>query len=552
METLDLTVAAPRIAGHRTVRFLGAGATSTVWLVRRESDGMRLAVKCPKSGDGAAPTGSASSTEQAVSREVEMLTRLRHEHLLRVHGTVSLGESGGCVGTAMEYAAGGSLATLVAGRQRLGTGETVTVLTAIARALDYLHSQGAVHGDVSPGNVLLTAAGMPLLSDFGNAMRVGDSALSEDVGTEGFVDPSFAERGHLESAVELRPHRDVYSLGALGWYCLTGQAPQQLKNRPPLTLMAPDTPPALAAALEAALDQDPHERPTAREFAHAVFRSKAPEVLDLAGTVHPSVIPELLTRRQALGRNKARSTLWLRPLRLRPVWLRPVWLRPLRLRPVWLRPVWLRPVWLRPLQLRPVWLRQGALKPLAVAATVVVAALSASALLGGFLPGPATHAVARQGDDREHGGVAGTVLTAKLPDVLAGNLTSHDPLVALQALSAVRDAALSEGQLQWLSLVNVPGSPAEATDDGIEKSLRQSGTVLAGLKTTLTSLKAGTAGQPDHAMIEATAITSGYEEREQSGKPVSTQAEAAPQHLLLHLVWKDGLWRVFEILEPVG
>ncbi|WP_314326465.1 serine/threonine-protein kinase [Paenarthrobacter ilicis] len=522
METLDLTAAAPLIAGHRTVRFLGAGATSTVWLVRRESDGMRLAVKCPKSGDGAAPTGSASSTEQAVSREVEMLTRLRHEHLLRVHGTVSLGESGGCVGTAMEYAAGGSLATLVAGRQRLGTGETVTVLTAVARALDYLHSQGAVHGDVSPGNVLLTAAGMPLLSDFGNAMRVGDSALSEDVGTEGFVDPSFAERGHLESAVELRPHRDVYSLGALGWYCLTGQAPQQLKNRPPLTLMAPDTPPALAAALEAALDQDPHERPTAREFAHAVFRSKAPEVLDLAGTVHPSVIPELLTRRQALGRNKARSTPWLRPVRLRPVRLRPVRLRP------------------------------GALKPLAVAATVVVAALSASALLGGFLPGPATHAVARQGDDREHGGVAGTVLTAKLPDVLAGNLTSHDPLVALQALSAVRDAALSEGQLQWLSLVNVPGSPAEATDDGIEKSLRQSGTVLAGLKTTLTSLKAGTAGQSDHAMIEATAITSGYEEREQSGKPVSTQAEAAPQHLLLHLVWQDGLWRVFEILEPVG
>ena len=124
------------------------------------------------------------------------------------------------LGLIMDYAAGGSLGQLVAGRGKLGPGETVTVLTPIAQALAYLHGQGFTHGDVSPGNVLFTAHGKPLLADLGVARMVADAAAVADAGTEGFRDPAPVDAVRAG----LQPERDVYSLAALGWYCLTGRA----------------------------------------------------------------------------------------------------------------------------------------------------------------------------------------------------------------------------------------------------------------------------------------------------------------------------------------
>ena len=80
----------------------------------------------------------------------------------------------GGLGLVLDYAPGGSLAELMASRGSLGAGETVTVLTPVAQALAYLHGHGFTHGDVSPGNVLFTAHGKPLLADLGVARMVAD------------------------------------------------------------------------------------------------------------------------------------------------------------------------------------------------------------------------------------------------------------------------------------------------------------------------------------------------------------------------------------------
>jgi hypothetical protein len=101
----------------------------------------------------------------------------------------------------------------------------------------------------------------------------------------------------------LQPERDVYSVAALGWYCLTGEAPARTSARPPLPLILPDVPAELAAALEAGLSEDRRRRPAAFELATAVYRSAAPLPVDLAGSVHPTVLPELLTRRPVPGRS---------------------------------------------------------------------------------------------------------------------------------------------------------------------------------------------------------------------------------------------------------
>jgi hypothetical protein len=201
------------------------------------------------------------------------------------------------LGLLVDYAPGGSLAQLVGSRGKLSIGETVTVLTPISQVLGYLHARGFTHSDVSPGNVLFTSHGKPLLSDVGIARMVGDVAALPNHGTRGFVDPAPVDAVRAG----LQPERDVYSVAALGWYCLTGEAPARTSDRPPLPLILPDVPAELAAVLEAGLSEDRRRRPAAFELATAVYRSAAPLPVDLAGSVHPTVLQELLTRRPVPG-----------------------------------------------------------------------------------------------------------------------------------------------------------------------------------------------------------------------------------------------------------
>ncbi len=295
---------------------LGRGGSSTVWLVTEERSGREFALKClgsqhmeavegiPGAGGVDAAPDAAAAEEEDVRREIRILSVLDHQHLIKAHdalrfarqpragGTAEAGGSG--IGLLLDYAPGGSLAELVGSRRKLPVGEAVTVLTPIAQVLGYLHAKGFTHGDVSPGNVLFTGHGKPMLSDVGIARMVGDASAVADQGTAGFVDPAPVDAVRAG----LQPERDVFSVAALGWYCLTGEPPRRSADRPPLSLLLPGVPPELAAALEAGLNEDRRLRPTAGELATAIYRSAPPLPIDLASSVHATVIPQLLTRRR--------------------------------------------------------------------------------------------------------------------------------------------------------------------------------------------------------------------------------------------------------------
>ena len=245
--------AVPEVPGYTVGRELGRGASATVWLVTEERTGRNFALKCYRP-DPASPDPELDGTAGSdARREVRILSVLDHQHLLKAHESVRLpAVSGGGLGLLVDYAPGGSLAHLVASRGKLSIGETVTVLTPIAQALGYLHGKGFTHSDVSPGNVLFTSQGKPLLADVGIARVVGDPAAVAGHGTGGFMDPAPVDAVRAG----LQPERDVYSLAAVGWFCLTGKAPGRTAERPPLPLLLPDVPEELAAALEAGLNED--------------------------------------------------------------------------------------------------------------------------------------------------------------------------------------------------------------------------------------------------------------------------------------------------------
>ncbi|MFJ6536890.1 serine/threonine protein kinase [Paenarthrobacter sp. NPDC091711] len=536
METLDTPEAeAPHVPGYSISRPLGQGSSSTVWLATRNKDGARFAIKCAKQGVGAAGSTEADWIRADAAREMKLLSGLRHKHLIRVHEVLQMGgTAGGTLGIVMDYAAGGSLANLVSARGRLRIGEAVTILTPMAQALDYLHASGSEHGDVSPGNVLLTAEGMPLLADLGVSATVGDEPHGLRVGTPGFMEPpEWASGDGNDSQDNIQPQRDVYSLGALGWYCLTGTTPGPEQDRPPLSLLVPEVPKALAAALEAALTMDSRNRPSAKELGTAIFRSAAPEALDLSGVVHESIIPELLTRRETLGRAPRRPT---RLLKTR-------W----RLLPSMRRA--------RHPASHPSPRQRG--RPGRGMSRMLVVVVAIAALIGVMSwmswqqNGPTTALLQQAATET---GAADSEEAADLPNApdlpqaLSEGLQSEDPLIAVPALSAVRDIALGDRRLELLDAVNAPGSQAEANDKQLGDYLRGAGTAFKGLRTTLTALTVDGPPQAGHVLVAVTATTSGYEECLASGEVVRTEVAGAPQQLRLDMVRSDGRWRISGVL----
>jgi hypothetical protein len=395
------------------------------------------------------------------------------------------------------------------------------------------------HSDVSPGNVLFTAQGKPLLSDMGISRVVGDASGVPESGTPGFVDPDPVVRG----CAELQPQRDIYALAALGWYCLTGSVPDTAARRPPLTLLVPAVPTALAIAIEAGLHPDGQQRPSAAEFGVAVYRSATPEAVDLSVSVHATVVPELMTRRRTSGPRSKRA-------RIAALFNR------------FSSPVAGRA---RRRAVAPASVRRR-LASIVLAVGIVVGAGSVTAVwwagdrgpaAGPSAPGP-TSTRGQEGRSANEADLQGntgqgTVLddvppAAEVPAAVRGQIRSPNPEEAIRGLSAIRDTALGSGKFELLDHVNVQGSAAAASDGKLRDQLIGAGLVLAGFSTTLTSVRVEGPPSLDRATVAVTVETSAYEERDASGKIVGARPRGEPQELRVVLLRGEDAWRITEIL----
>lgn len=257
---------APAVPGYRVLECLGGGGSGEVWRATRLRDGMDVALKVVP---GDRPDGVREGTVVGVPTE----------HVVAVHEVLPLAHHRTAV--VMDLMGGGSLRQAVAARGRLSAGECVTVIAPLASALGVLHRRGVVHGDVSPDNVLFDLRGRPHLSDLGASHTVGDVAADVQ-GTDGFVAPEVLVGGAPDAA------SDVFSLCALGWFCLTGEEPDLALVRGSLAdelaraAPAAGLPPGLVEALDAGLVSHSRVRPGADELAVAVFDSAAAEPLVIA------------------------------------------------------------------------------------------------------------------------------------------------------------------------------------------------------------------------------------------------------------------------------
>lgn len=589
----------PQVAGYGPVRCLGKGANGSVWLLAPDDGGACLAAKILTVGGGVrADTNEASRrhNDSQITHEWRVLAQFRHDHLIPVHGVVL--DSLGSQVLLMDHAGGGSLEQVVRARGTLEVGEAVTVLTPMGQVLAFLHARGAVHGDVSPGNVLLSSAGKPLLSDFGFGRILGQGAESV-AGTPGF---SCSYDSARDAAA------DVYALASVGWYALTGRAAPRTRDRLPLGTLVQDVPHELVAALEAGLNDDPALRPTAAAFAQAVFRSATALPVALGHAVHPSVLPELLTRKDAKERRgrrvgaahgagavqghgamrrhgvmrgngvagrartarvpRGRRRWWARLPLTR--WL-PLHEGRLEREGKRMSQLWGSEVATPRRRLHGHGLDAGrgdglrvGVRPrrrVAMLTAAAVVVLCLFVLVVHVVQGGGWSALAPPGQDQHSstfapGGADSreTAWVAALPAKIQNGLVQEAALEALPALAWLRSYALSTADSALLEKVTVPGSPAWEADTAVMASLLERGHSFAGLETSIVQagiVEAGivqtSAGAPQK-IVQATVSTSPFAELDASGNVVHQQETEQQQALHIVMSRTGGRWMIEQIL----
>lgn len=237
-----------RLGQFEILEEIGRGGMARVYRAADTRLGRTVALKVM-----AAQLGLDPEFVRRFQREARTAASLRHPAIVTIY---DVGEHEGFHFIAMEFINGRTLHAIIEERGALGLSYAVPLLDPLGKALDYAHSQGAVHRDIKPHNVMIDVEGRILLTDFGIAQtsEESDERLTRTgvfMGTPEYISPEQAEARRVDG------RSDLYSLGIVGYEILTGRVP--FSGATPQLIMAhaqqtPPPPSSLVAYLPSDLD----------------------------------------------------------------------------------------------------------------------------------------------------------------------------------------------------------------------------------------------------------------------------------------------------------
>ncbi|HEY41443.1 MAG TPA: protein kinase [Dehalococcoidia bacterium] len=249
---------------YQVKRLLGEGGKKKVYLVHDNTLDRDVAFALIKTEklDGEA--------RARITREAQAMGRLGdHPNVMGIH---DMGEEGGQPYIVIPLMPGGDVEGLIerAPEHRLPLEQAIGIAKAVCQGLEFAHTKGIIHRDLKPGNVWLSADGTAKIGDFGLAVAVDLSRLTQSgmmVGTVSYMPPEQAMGG------KVTPKADLYSLGAMLYEMVTGRPPfigddsvaiigQHINT----SVVSPtwhraDLPPGLEVLILQLLEKDPDKRP---------------------------------------------------------------------------------------------------------------------------------------------------------------------------------------------------------------------------------------------------------------------------------------------------
>ncbi|MEM7316960.1 MAG: protein kinase, partial [Planctomycetota bacterium] len=290
---------------------LGEGGNGIVFLAFDQILGRNVALKVERRNEVAA-------LKEALAREAKMAAQLSHRNIAAVYDFGAHDEQ---PYTTFEYVEGKTLRHAMIERGSWQLSDIQLLMTDLAEALDFAHSEGVVHRDLKPENICLTIDGTPKILDFGIARNLHvDPNEKVFRGTVAYAAPEQAACRPVDGRT------DQYALALIVYELLTGTRPfqsesvvevlrmQKFDHPPRLHELLPDLPEPVADAVMKALSKDPAQRyATCRAFAQA-FCSEAAKIKvnDSRKVVHVSLTAgeSLIARRMARELAKAGYPTW--------------------------------------------------------------------------------------------------------------------------------------------------------------------------------------------------------------------------------------------------
>ena len=249
---------------YTVIRVVGRGGMGTVYKARDRELGEDIAIKLllPE-----VLKGDPTMVER-FKTEIRLARRISHTNVVRTH---DFGEREGTYYVTMEYVEGITLRELIDLRKQLSVAATLGIARQLAASLAVAHEQGVVHRDIKPQNLLLDAAGVLKVMDFGIAKLADQSSTITQAGMVVGTPAYMAPEQLLAEEVDARS--DLYAAGVVLYECLTGVLPYDSAN--PITLIAKvlnqvpatpqernaEVPPPLSALVMQLLAKEPGGRP---------------------------------------------------------------------------------------------------------------------------------------------------------------------------------------------------------------------------------------------------------------------------------------------------
>ena len=227
LDTPGETPVGQRIGSYQVIREIGTGGMAVVYLAVRADDQYRkrVAIKLVKKGL------DLEEIPRRFRNERQTLAALDHPNIVKLLDGGSTQE--GLPYLVMDYVEGMPI-TEYGDSRRLSINERLELFRTVCGAVHYAHQNLVIHRDLKPGNILVTAGGVPKLLDFGIAKLLNPEVSAQTVlvtqADQRLMTPEYASPEQVRSQ-PITTATDVYSLGVLLYELLTGHRPYRLKDQ---------------------------------------------------------------------------------------------------------------------------------------------------------------------------------------------------------------------------------------------------------------------------------------------------------------------------------